>query len=803
VSVEPAGTRDVYDLVMADPARNFVAEGIIVHNCGKTRSASDASGGWYRNGVIRPMQASMIDGKPGVVGGVLVVCPRPVCKTWRDELAKWQNATGLAVMGGPTKKRRLACTPAHYHIVNYQGLSYVAHNQYDAVVVDECFPAGTPVETTRGPVPIDQVRVGDTVLSYDARTGGLTHTAVTTVLHKPSPEGALLRLHASGTNITCTEGHPFFVVGRGWTHAGALAEGDVLVVIRPNGLHGVREACGAEEANQQERQGILDASPDLQPGLPQPESPRVPDEVHGLRGPRGAHAPEQPDEGSSSPGQVAGDPAPHRALTPDPRWEREDRGARMGAVRSSDGCIPGLVHASAPQDGRGPGAPECAQAGRGEPVLDGSGGGGRQQSQQPVPAGAGHPEGYVLTLARLDRVEVVKPRGIAGHSELRGAVPCPVWNLEVEDTHTYFAGGFLVHNCHYLANNTNQTDYCLRLGARARRRLALSGTPISNSLKSIFYQMLFVDGGKSLGASRTAFLEKYFDRDDRYTKGKNGQKISIEDHKPKETAASAIAAAMAESTYFVKKEEVLDLPPKTHTPLYLDMAPEQEKYYNEMLEDSITFIQDAEVTAEQASARMMKLLQICQGFVLGEDAQGKDVGRHFSDAKTTALAELMQGELSGRKVIVWAFFQYEIQRLAKSLHDARVPFIRIDGTVTSQQARDDAMDRWNRDPDLRIYIRQLSMSEGVTLHAKDSSVPCMDTVYMGLDYRYVNWVQSQDRIHRIGQRFACSYRYLLTENGVDRAVYESVLGKHELATSVQAQAKDYYLHLLKRAKEMT
>lgn len=36
VSVTPAGVTDTYDMVMEDPHRNFVANGIVVHNCGKS-----------------------------------------------------------------------------------------------------------------------------------------------------------------------------------------------------------------------------------------------------------------------------------------------------------------------------------------------------------------------------------------------------------------------------------------------------------------------------------------------------------------------------------------------------------------------------------------------------------------------------------------------------------------------------------------------------------------------------------------------------------------------------------------------
>jgi len=43
VSVRPCGDVHVYDMVMADPHRNFVANGVVVHNCGKTWSGLGAA----------------------------------------------------------------------------------------------------------------------------------------------------------------------------------------------------------------------------------------------------------------------------------------------------------------------------------------------------------------------------------------------------------------------------------------------------------------------------------------------------------------------------------------------------------------------------------------------------------------------------------------------------------------------------------------------------------------------------------------------------------------------------------------
>ncbi len=444
---------------------------------GKTKTAADASGGWYRHSLIRPMTPASHDGNWGVEGGVLVVCPKTVTKTWQNELMLWQSASSVVVRGNTVRKKRLAATPSHYHIVNYEGLKYVEHNRYDGLILDEC------------------------------------------------------------------------------------------------------------------------------------------------------------------------------------------------------------------------------------------------------------------------------------------------------------------HRC---ANHTNQTEHALAIAARTKKRLGLSGTPIANSLESIFYPMLILDGGKALGASKTAFLEKFF------IKQQFGQFVK---HIPNSGAAQAIAAAMAESTHFVTKAEVLPfLPPKTHTPIYLEMSAEQEKYYAQIKKDALVYIQDAEVSVEQASARMMKLLQVCQGFALTDDG-----GRHFTNAKTDALFEMLTDTLRGRKVIVWCYFKYEIQQIVAGLKARGIKHVHVDGDVTSQRQRDADLHNWNHDPELHVFVRQLGMSEGVTMIANESGNPCYDNIYCGLSYKYIEWKQSQDRIHRIGQEIPCSYTYLLTENGIDRSVYEAVLQKNAVATFVHERGKDFYLELLRAA----
>jgi hypothetical protein len=79
VSVEPAGSTDVYDIVCADPHRNFVANGVVVHNCGKTPQALIAAEARLSLGHV-----------PGAhTPAVLVLCPAIAKQHWANEIRKW------------------------------------------------------------------------------------------------------------------------------------------------------------------------------------------------------------------------------------------------------------------------------------------------------------------------------------------------------------------------------------------------------------------------------------------------------------------------------------------------------------------------------------------------------------------------------------------------------------------------------------------------------------------------------------------------------------------------------------------
>jgi len=97
----------------------------------------------------------------------------------------------------------------------------------------DCLAAGTVVWTIGGPSKIEQVRVGDLVLSQHPETGELAFKPVLKTTVRPA--GPLVQIRvvgetvpSSGEIIQTSGGHPFCVSGEGWVKARNVKSGQVL-----------------------------------------------------------------------------------------------------------------------------------------------------------------------------------------------------------------------------------------------------------------------------------------------------------------------------------------------------------------------------------------------------------------------------------------------------------------------------------------------------------------------------------------------------------------------------------------------
>ena len=91
-----------------------------------------------------------------------------------------------------------------------------------------CFVAGTLVTTEDGQEPIEEIEVGDKVLSEDETTGEVAVKTVTETYVNETDE--LIHIGVNGETISATPSHPFYVDKLGWTLARSLRAGDILVL---------------------------------------------------------------------------------------------------------------------------------------------------------------------------------------------------------------------------------------------------------------------------------------------------------------------------------------------------------------------------------------------------------------------------------------------------------------------------------------------------------------------------------------------------------------------------------------------
>lgn len=109
--------------------------------------------------------------------------------------------------------------PRRYPLATW--ISRRHRDDFDLLVVDECFPGDVQIATPGGAVPIRDIRVGDLVWSMDS-AGRVVPRPVRRVIAVPNRQGLVRVQHEHGS-VECTPGHKFILSD------GSKVEADLLV----------------------------------------------------------------------------------------------------------------------------------------------------------------------------------------------------------------------------------------------------------------------------------------------------------------------------------------------------------------------------------------------------------------------------------------------------------------------------------------------------------------------------------------------------------------------------------------------
>ena len=301
-----------------------------------------------------------------------------------------------------------------------------------------------------------------------------------------------------------------------------------------------------------------------------------------------------------------------------------------------------------------------------------------------------------------------------------------------------------------------------RLGAKAKYRLLLTGTVITNKAVDVFSQYKFVNPAV-YGNSFYQFRNRFFDM------------VGYGNYTPvmKKSMEDEFTRLLHSVAYRATKEECLDLPEYTDVIQSVELEPTAMRIYRDMVRDSYTELSHGTVTAQNVLTRLMRLSQITGGFIRNDANSLEQV----SAAKLDTMADLIDSAIQeGRKLVVIANHIPEIHAIGKLLEKKGIRYSLIYGDTKD---RIDQVNAFQNDPGVKVFVGQIATAGlGITLTAATTMI------FYSLDYNMSNYEQTRARIHRIGQENRCTYIHLICKGTVDEKVLKALRDKADLAKSL-------------------
>lgn len=191
---------------------------------------------------------------------------------------------------------------------------------------------------------------------------------------------------------------------------------------------------------------------------------------------------------------------------------------------------------------------------------------------------------------------------------------------------------------------------------KVRRFIELTGTPAPNGTKDLWGQVWYLDGGKRLGRTFTAFEERWFQR------ARDGFTLEPLPH-----AFDEISELIADLCLSIQAKDYFDLhePIVNNIPVVLPAKAMQQ--YREMEKLAFLEIESVGVEAFNAASKTIKCLQLANGAIyLDEKAE---TWAEVHNGKIEALESIVE-EASGMPVLVAYKFKSDRERLLKHFKGA-------------------------------------------------------------------------------------------------------------------------------------
>ncbi len=292
------------------------------------------------------------------------------------------------------------------------------------------------------------------------------------------------------------------------------------------------------------------------------------------------------------------------------------------------------------------------------------------------------------------------------------------------------------------------------------RKLILTGTPLPNSLEDLVPQLNYLY--------------------------------------PEIEVTSSTVSSHIQSIYVRTTKKELNLPPVTHVIAKVSMGPSQRRLYNLIRwEDArqaekIISLGTKERLRQMGRGVMRIILIASNPGILASDpnfphsdllAEVLEEGGSTKVDWVCKRARELAGK--GRKVIIWTSFVRNVELIANRLYDFGADFIHggvFAGSEDEENTREAKLKRFHDDPSaLVIVANPAAAGEGISLHTV-----CHNAIYVDRTYNAAHYLQSQDRIHRLGlpQDVETFVEIVMAKNSIDESINTRLMQKVEMMSKV-------------------
>lgn len=299
------------------------------------------------------------------------------------------------------------------------------------------------------------------------------------------------------------------------------------------------------------------------------------------------------------------------------------------------------------------------------------------------------------------------------------------------------------------------------------KRVIMTGTPIPNRPYDIWAPIYFLDGGAALGRS----FEEFRSRVDLDASVRHDPRRREEFEADLERIWAAVEPFSARET---KQSSGLELPDKIYRPIEVDLEPRQRELYDKVrnelraviVEGGLPKMDEADVTLK----RLLRLVQIASNPATVDESYRAVPGK-YPVVENEIHAMLDRRE----KVIVWTSFIKSANWLARELQPLGVA---VHHGEMSHEERSQAIRKFKTDVDCRILVATpASAKEGLTLTVANNAI------FFDRSFSLDDYLQAQDRIHRISQRRECNIVNVVAKDTIDEWI-DSLVNAKGLAAAL-------------------